>query len=757
MSSRFFRRATVAVAIFCIAWSAVAASWEQRAATARAEIAAGHYLPALRIYTDLSRERPQYEFEQRLLETLLNNHPGPVTLLAQARALRYFGQEALATRIYMVLARHYPKSALIRCEQAMQQLEMGNVVKARALIARGAQLRPGAACVDAARGAMLQADGKFSEALKAFDQALAKSPWMGGVRQRRALIASLVKGFDPRGTPINAPIGGAGVSATVAKYWASSVRQQRHYRQNALRSILGQMAAAVVQWDAPSLGFPWRLKTRLAGRAHPLWESNPEPAIAACRFELSRGDLQGAIARLTALQSDPHQPARVQNDASYLLAEAWLVAGANRRAADLVPQEPGLQIFRHALMAWNHDQVTTLKKSYIPGLSPLPRPGEKMSPYLNESQSMDILLRLWKQRLASPKVAEDYLLRAWREIEVLPTSTFDPEVRFKIAVADLRKALASPSIAAADPLTAATFPVNRAEAERVLAHPTREAVLRLVQPAALRHIFERYEVSEVQRVRLDSTFTAQRAYRLGLQFLNGNGVPTNAKEAVYLFGQVCQNNPWADYQIARCAEHGWGMPRNLGEAVEFYEDAAKMGIARAKARATEVRGELDKEEYRRLIAHGDSPAEADRIMREELISNTPRQESDGFPPINTLPPGADLHSKDQGRMSITDEAARGNAAAEWLMGERYADGYGVPPNLSTAVDWYRKAAQQNELGAQFALGKAYLFGDGVPRNLAKARAYLQEATRDGDRFWASAFLPYASGPAGHPNGNQSAG
>ena len=46
----------------------------------------------------------------------------------------------------------------------------------------------------------------------------------------------------------------------------------------------------------------------------------------------------------------------------------------------------------------------------------------------------------------------------------------------------------------------------------------------------------------------------------------------------------------------------------------------------------------------------------------------------------------------------------------------YANGWGVDRNYSTAVQWYRKAAEEGHADAQYNIGRMYKNGWGVDRN-----------------------------------------
>jgi TPR repeat protein len=73
----------------------------------------------------------------------------------------------------------------------------------------------------------------------------------------------------------------------------------------------------------------------------------------------------------------------------------------------------------------------------------------------------------------------------------------------------------------------------------------------------------------------------------------------------------------------------------------------------------------------------------------------------------------------------------GYASAQFNLGMCYANGEGVPKDMSTAVEWYRKAAAQGDAGAQYNLGACYAQGDGVPKDMPAAVEWYRKATAQG--------------------------
>jgi len=72
-------------------------------------------------------------------------------------------------------------------------------------------------------------------------------------------------------------------------------------------------------------------------------------------------------------------------------------------------------------------------------------------------------------------------------------------------------------------------------------------------------------------------------------------------------------------------------------------------------------------------------------------------------------------------------AEAGQAEAQFDLGVLYAQGKGVPRDLTEAANWYRKAAGQGNAQAEFALGQMYSRGWGVPRDEADAARWMEMA------------------------------
>ena len=76
------------------------------------------------------------------------------------------------------------------------------------------------------------------------------------------------------------------------------------------------------------------------------------------------------------------------------------------------------------------------------------------------------------------------------------------------------------------------------------------------------------------------------------------------------------------------------------------------------------------------------------------------------------------------------KAERGDADAQFRLGEIFAAGSGVKRDYAQAARWYTAAAEQGLREAQLKLAELYLVGRGVPRDADLASAWRRRASRE---------------------------
>ena len=81
-------------------------------------------------------------------------------------------------------------------------------------------------------------------------------------------------------------------------------------------------------------------------------------------------------------------------------------------------------------------------------------------------------------------------------------------------------------------------------------------------------------------------------------------------------------------------------------------------------------------------------------------------------------------------------AERGDARAQYFLGELYEQGRGVERDHRQAARWYERAANQGEARAQNALGILAIRGLGIPRDPVEAYKWFALAAGLGNGFAA---------------------
>ena len=77
-------------------------------------------------------------------------------------------------------------------------------------------------------------------------------------------------------------------------------------------------------------------------------------------------------------------------------------------------------------------------------------------------------------------------------------------------------------------------------------------------------------------------------------------------------------------------------------------------------------------------------------------------------------------------------AKLGLAAAQFHLGQLYANGEGVPQDYVQARQWYEKAALHGDSSAQLPLGVLYENGNGVPKDYQQALFWYRRSANHGN-------------------------
>ena len=179
---------------------------------------------------------------------------------------------------------------------------------------------------------------------------------------------------------------------------------------------------------------------------------------------------------------------------------------------------------------------------------------------------------------------------------------------------------------------------------------------------------------------------------------NGVGVAADPAAAVEWYRKAAaQNNAVAFYELAVCLENGQGVGQNMDESIAWYRKALDGGIEEARGAIWRV-----------------SVAKANDLFN---------------------------HQRYQEAVAILKPAAEeGYSEAQSCYAACLMNGSGVIPDPFAAVEWYRKAAAQQNPTALYSLGVCYENGEGVDRNLDTALEWYRKAKEAGLEDAQSAII-----------------
>ena len=91
-------------------------------------------------------------------------------------------------------------------------------------------------------------------------------------------------------------------------------------------------------------------------------------------------------------------------------------------------------------------------------------------------------------------------------------------------------------------------------------------------------------------------------------------------------------------------------------------------------------------------------------------------------------------------------AEQGNADGQYNLGDMYANGSGVVKDEAEAVKWYRKSAEQGNANGQCNVGSMYANGSGVVKDEAEAVKWYRKSAEQGNAYGQyNLGLMYANG------------
>ncbi|MGI9383501.1 MAG: peptidoglycan-binding protein [Methyloligellaceae bacterium] len=177
-------------------------------------------------------------------------------------------------------------------------------------------------------------------------------------------------------------------------------------------------------------------------------------------------------------------------------------------------------------------------------------------------------------------------------------------------------------------------------------------------------------------------------------------------------------------------------------------ESAETGADVAPARQTEAKAAKDKpvaappttpsSKRTRRKAHVETPLPGLTVQIVEPTGARQTSAPSTQAPAGTVKPvipGArsiPLPPASVGPISLRTAASKGDAAAQFEVATRFAEGKGVDRNYVEAARWYKRAAALGLAPAQYRLGAFYERGRGLKEDLGRARLWYRRAAEQGN-------------------------
>ena len=237
---------------------------------------------------------------------------------------------------------------------------------------------------------------------------------------------------------------------------------------------------------------------------------------------------------------------------------------------------------------------------------------------------------------------------------------------------------------------------------------------------------------------------AKASYYLGVMYMNGDGVTKNAARAEELLTIAAKkNHAEAQYELGNFYYFGHNGSKDVKQALRWYQAAAEERHAGAQFQLGKVLyGGLGVEEDRKLgqkwleLAYDNGVTDAREILNtatadtkikaKNVASKTNKPKTKSKPSSKTNKPSVKV-AESKSTQEIR-QAKKGNVDAQYSVGIRFLMGDGVEKNSLKAVEWIRKAAEQDHAGAQYQLGIMYRDGVGVSNSESEAVKWLRLAS-----------------------------
>ncbi|MDE6668982.1 MAG: sel1 repeat family protein [Muribaculaceae bacterium] len=220
----------------------------------------------------------------------------------------------------------------------------------------------------------------------------------------------------------------------------------------------------------------------------------------------------------------------------------------------------------------------------------------------------------------------------------------------------------------------------------------------------------------------------QAMYQTANCYLTGEGLTRNADQAVKWYNKAADKGIGkAQWMLASCYRQGVGTPVNYEQALHWYTEATRNGYAETFKKL--ITDSIPNSPFVSYLNGLQAYRQKDftKALRDfktvEKAGVTDGQIMTGL--ILTNP--AYSHYDLKKGVQLIEQAARSNARAMYLMAAFCESGRGTEKSMPRAIEYLEHSAEMDYAPAQCALGDLYFEGRGVEHNIRKAMEWYAKA------------------------------
>jgi TPR repeat protein len=233
-------------------------------------------------------------------------------------------------------------------------------------------------------------------------------------------------------------------------------------------------------------------------------------------------------------------------------------------------------------------------------------------------------------------------------------------------------------------------------------------------------------------------FASEVQYDLACRYKDGHGVPKSDAKAYILFVRsAVEGNKKAAYKLAMAMFNGEGVNPSKADGYAWMLVASDNGIASSSSET--MKNSLNEKEVKDARINADEIERSlrgdhsqnqlafdlmtmhrpknDTYLDEEISSFEKNPTPEGMREFfgKEDPERLRLHCENTNSVDnlkeLLNSANKGDANAQWILGDLYFNKGGTPYYINESLRWYRMSAEQGDASRQYELGRQFIFRD----------------------------------------------